>query len=192
MSDSPREPGTVSFRRMEDATPEDFEIIAANDRLTDRELPDRILEHLRMQADDCGAYQIDRLAHVLQTATRAEADGADEDWIVGCLLHDLGDVLAPHTHAEVAAEILRPFVRDEVTWVVGHHGLFQKIYYANLSEEQRHVRRKLEGHPYYELAVRFCQQWDQCSFDPDYPWQPLEHFEPIVRQVFTRRPFSQS
>ncbi len=101
---------TVSFRSMEEPTPSDFDIIAANDRQTDRELPGRILAHLEMQANDAGAYRVDRLTHVLQTATRAEADGADDDWIVGCLLHDLGDVLAPHTHTEVAAEIIRPFV----------------------------------------------------------------------------------
>ena len=181
---------TVSFLRMSDATPEDFDIIQANDRLTDRELPDRILNHLRLQADDCGAYRVDRLTHVLQTATRAEAEGADDDWIVGCLMHDIGDVLAPHTHAEVAAEIIRPFVREEVTWVVRHHGLFQKIYYANLSDRQRNVREQFQGHPYYDLAVRFCEAWDQMSFDLSFPTQPLEHFEPVVRRVFTRPPFS--
>lgn len=182
----------VSFRRMSDATAEDFDIIAANDRVTDRELPDRILTHLRGQQDDSGAYQVDRLVHVLQTATRAERDGVDEDWVVGCLLHDLGDVLAPHTHAEVAAEILRPFVREEVTWVVRHHGLFQKTYYANLPDELRNVRDQFEGHPNYGLALRFCEQWDQNSFDPDYDTLPLEHFEPALRRVFSRPPFSTS
>lgn len=181
---------TVSFRQMSDATPADFDIIAANDRLTDEELPDRILAHLRMQASDNGAYRIDRLAHVLQTATRAEADGADDDWIVACLLHDIGDVLAPHTHAEVAAEILRPFVRSEVTWVVRHHGVFQKIYYANLPDEVRRARDRYREHPNYDLAVKFCEKWDQCSFDPDYPTRPLEHFEPMLRRVFSRQPFA--
>lgn len=180
---------SVSFVRMSDATAEDFDIIQANDRLTDRELPDRIMEHLRLQAADSGAYQVDRLMHVLQTATRAEADGADDDWLVGCLMHDIGDVLAPHTHAEVAAEIIRPFVREEVTWVVRYHGLFQKFYYANLPDAQRNVRDQFKDHEYYRLAVRFCEEWDQKSFDPNFPTKPLEHFEPVIRRVFSRLPF---
>ncbi len=181
---------TVSFRSMEEATPGDFDIIAANDRQTDRDLPDRILAHLKIQADDAGAYRVDRLAHVLQTATRAEADGADDDWVVGCLLHDLGDVLAPHTHAEVAAEVIRPFVRPEVTWVVRHHGYFQKYYYANLPDDQRNVREQFRGHQYFDAALRFCEQWDQRSFDPDFKTQTLAHFEPTLRRVLARKPFA--
>ena len=180
---------SVTFSRMSDATPDDFDIIQANDRLTDRELPDRILAHLCLPAADCGAYKVDRLTHVLQTATRAEADGADDDWIVGCLMHDIGDVLAPHTHAEVASEIIRPFVRDEVTWVVRHHGFFQKIYYANLTDEQRNVRDQFKEHKYYRAAVRFCEEWDQLSFDPNYATKPLAHFEPVLRRIFSRPPF---
>jgi predicted HD phosphohydrolase len=34
------------------------------------------------------------------------------------------------------------------------------------------------------LAVQFADEWDQNSFDPDYPTKPLSHFEPLVRQVF--------
>lgn len=180
----------VAFTRMSDGTSEDFEIIAENDRRTDENLPDRILEHLRMQQLDDGAYHVDRLEHVLQTATRAERDGADDDWIVGSLLHDIGDVLAPHTHGEVAYEILRPFVREEVAWVVRHHGLFQRYYNASLTPEQRNAREKLSEHKYYQAAVDFCEKWDQVSFDPSYPSEKLEHFEPVLRRVFCRSPFS--
>ena len=34
------------------------------------------------------------------------------------------------------------------------------------------------------LAEKFADQWDQIAFDPEYDTLPLEHFEPIVRQVF--------
>lgn len=185
-------PPTVSFRRMRDGSVEDFQIIDANDELTAEQLADRIIEQLRLQADDDGAYQIDRLQHVLQTATRAELDGADDDWIAAALLHDLGDILAPHTHGEVAAEIVRPFLREQAVWVVKHHGLFQRYYYASLTESQRNYRDRFRSHPHYQAAVDFCERWDQCSFDPEYATQPLEHFEPVLRRVFSRTPFDAS
>ena len=38
------------------------------------------------------------------------------------------------------------------------------------------------------LAERFADEWDQNAFDPDYDTLPLEHFEPMVREVFSRPP----
>jgi hypothetical protein len=32
---------------------------------------------------------------------------------------------------------------------------------------------------------RFCE-WDQASFDPDYPTRPLAHFEPLQRRILSR------
>ena len=141
-----------------------------------------------MALDD-GAYKISRLDHVLQCATRASRDGADDDWVAAALLHDLGDVLAPFTHGQVAAEILRPFVKDEVTWVVRNHGIFQMFYNKSLSPQERHSRDQFKDHPNYQLAVDFCEKWDQCSFDPHYPTEKLEFFTPLIKRVFTRSPF---
>ena len=177
----------VGFTRMRDGSVEDFELIDENDALTSEQLPDRVLAHLRLLAHDDGAYRIDRLQHLLQTATRAERDGADDDWIVAALLHDLGDVLAPFTHGAAAAEILRPFVRDEVEWVVRHHPTFQRYYYANRPASERNARDRFRDHPHYRAAIDFSERWDQCSFDPDYDTLPLEHFEPVLRRVFSRR-----
>jgi hypothetical protein len=36
--------------------------------------------------------------------------------------------------------------------------------------------------------VHFCAAWDQSSFDPDYPSEPLSTFEPLVRRIFARAP----
>ena len=178
----------VSFRRMRDATAEDFAIIERNDLLTARDLPDRVLALLRMLEEDDGAYQVSRLRHVLQTATRAERAGADDEWVLAALLHDVGDVIAPFTHGQVAAEILRPFVPEEVAWTVRHHGLFQRFYDVRLPDEQRRARERFVDHPHYAATVEFCERWDQCSFDPDYRDEPLEHFEPLVRELLTRAP----
>ena len=179
---------TVSFTSMSEGTAEDFRVIAANDAQTALEHPDRLIDHLKLMAEDDGAYQVDRLAHLLQTATRCERDGGDDDWIIAALMHDLGDVLAPFSHAEVAAEILRPYVREEVYWAVKHHALFLNYFNKSLSEEQRQERESYQDSPHYQATIDFCERWDQCSFDPNYASEPLEHFIPVIRRVFTRKP----
>ena len=173
---------------MSEGTPEDFRLIHANDAASLRDLPQRLLVLLRLLAGDDGAYQIDRLQHVLQTATRAELDGADDDWVVACLLHDVGDVIAPHAHGEVSAEILRPYVRPEVCWVVRQHPLFQRYYDKSLPAPERAAREALRDHPYFERTLEFCERWDQVSFDPEHETRQLEHFEPALVRVFSRPP----
>ena len=180
---------TVSFRQMKDGTEAEYLFLQQLEREYISRLPDRILHALRSLDDGLGGYRVTRLEHSLQTATRAEADGADEDMIAGALLHDLGDALAPENHSNYAAEVVRPYVRAEVTWVVEHHGLFQKVYYARFFGEDPELRAAYRAHPHYESCVRFCERWDQAAFDPDYPTRPLEHFAPLVRRVFSRRAF---
>jgi len=183
---------TVSFRQMKDGTEAEYLFLSRLERDHIRRLPDRILNALRAMDDGLDGYRVTRLAHSLQTATRAEADGADEEMIAGALIHDLGDSLAPENHSQYAAEIIRPYVRAEVTWVVEHHGLFQKVYYAHFFGEDPELRAAYRDHPYYASCVRFCERWDQAAFDPDYATQPLEHFEPLLRTIFSRRAFDPS
>jgi predicted HD phosphohydrolase len=180
---------TVSFRQMKDGTKAEYLFLGELEREYIRRLPDRILAALSAMEDGLSGYRVTRLGHSLQTATRAEADGADEEMIAGALIHDLGDALAPENHSNYAAEIIRPYVRAEVTWVIEHHGLFQKIYYAHFLGEDPELRAAHRDHRWYESCVRFCERWDQAAFDPDYPTRPLGHFEPLVRRIFSRRAF---
>lgn len=180
---------TVSFRQMKDGTKEDYDLLARLEAEYVAGLPDRILEALRELEETLGGYQVTRLEHSLQSATRAEADGADEEMVLGALLHDLGDDLAPANHSQYAAAIIRPYVREEVTWIVEHHGIFQKHYFGHHTGEDPDARDRFRDHPWYDSAVRFCERWDQAAFDPDYPSKPLEYFEPLVRKIFAREPF---
>ena len=180
---------SVTFRQMKDGTEAEYLFLHRLEREHIARLPDRILDALRSLDDGLAGYRVTRLEHSLQTATRAEADGADEEMIAGALIHDLGDGLAPENHSSYAAEIIRPYVRAEVTWVVEHHGVFQKVYYGRFFGEDPELRAAYRDHPCYESCVRFCERWDQAAFDPDYPTRPLEHFEPLVRRIFSRRAF---
>ena len=174
---------TVSFARMIDGMREDYELLERKGRPYVAALPDRLLDLLRSMAHAFEGYQISSLGHVLQTATRAERDGADDQMIVAALLHDIGDVYAPLNHAEFAAAVLRPYVREEVHWIVFHHHAFQLHYYGHHIGLDRNMRDRYRGSPYFDACVRFCERWDQASFDPAYDTFPLAHFEPALRRV---------
>ena len=173
---------------MKDGTAAEFQLLKDLDEEFGKTLPNRILSMLQLLAADDAGYQISRLDHVLQTATRAYRDGASDEWIVAALLHDVGDVIAPDNHSVVAAEILKPFVSEEVFWVVRHHGLFQGVYYWHHIGRDQNAREAYRGHPYFGSAEKFCERWDQNSFDPAYDTLPLEFFVPYVERVFRAQP----
>ena len=181
---------TVSFTQMKDGTAEDYALLHDLEQDYHKGTAGRLLAELRRQGDETiEGYKITRLDHALQSATRARREGADTDWVVAALLHDIGDGLAPQNHDKFAAEILRPFMRDEVVWTVEHHGAFQMVYYAHHYGWDPEERQKYKDSPYYQSCVDFCERWDQASFDPDYPQDSLESFEDEVRQVFARKAY---
>ena len=181
---------TVSFTAMKDGTREEYALLARLEKPFLALTADRVLDELR-RADEVTleGYKISRLTHGLQSATRAMRDGADIDWVVGALLHDIGDGLAPQNHDRMSAEVIRPFVRWDVAWVVEHHGIFQMLYYAHHYGWDRDARERFRDHPCFDSCAEFCERWDQSSFDPDYPTEPLSRFEPMLREVFGRKAY---
>ena len=177
----------VTFTAMIDGTQADYDLLAAYDEAHPDTIADRVLGWLKAM-DVESPYHVTRLGHSLQTATRAERDGADEETIVCALLHDVGDVLAPANHSQIAAALLAPYVGEKNHWIIKHHGVFQGYYYFHYFDQDRNARERFRDHPYYEACVDFCARWDQTSFDPDYPTEPLEHFEPLVRALFSKPP----
>ena len=176
---------------MKDGTKEDYELLAELEKPYFGMTADRILAELNRHGDDTlSGYRVTRLEHALQSATRAVRDGADLDWIVGALLHDIGDGLAPQNHDRFSAEVIRPFVREEVTWVVEHHGIFQMVYYAHHYGWEPNARDRFRENIYYQSCADFCERWDQSSFDPDYNSECLDYFEPMVREVLSRKAYS--
>jgi len=180
---------TVSFTRMDEGTEAEYALLTRAAKVhRDQTLCDNVLDLLRRMKGPKLGYQIDRYEHSLQTATRAERDGADEETIVCALLHDIGDVVAPDNHSELAAAVLRPYISDKNYWILKHHGVFQGYYYFDKIGLDRDARDRFRDHPFFDECERFCDRWDQTSFDPEYHTLPLEHFEPMVRRLFEREP----
>jgi predicted HD phosphohydrolase len=184
---------TVSFTDMASGTREEYLLLKDLEGPFIAGTARRVLRELELQeTETLPGYLVTRLTHSLQTATRAMRDGMDEDWIVSALLHDIGDGLAPENHSEIAAGILRPFVKAECIWTIEHHGEFQMYYYGHHYGWDRNQRDQYRGHEFYDACDRFCAEWDQTSFDPDYDTEPLSTFVPMVERIFARPAWKQT
>jgi predicted HD phosphohydrolase len=173
----------ATFTNMEQSTAEDWATIGTNFVALARKLPDRVLAHLQLLDGDYGGFAVDRLTHSLQTATRAQRAGENEEYVVCALLHDIGDTLGSYNHADIAAAILRPFVSEENHWMVEKHAIFQGYYFFHHLGMDRDLREQFRGHPGFERTASFCERYDSPAFDPTGETLPLEVFEPMVRRV---------
>jgi len=179
----------VNFTEMKNGTKEDYQLLEKYEKNFERQTADRILKYLSAQTTTLEGYQITRLEHSLQAATRAFKDGESEEMVVATLLHDIGDDLAPYNHAEYAAAILRPYVSEKTHWILLKHGEFQMYYYAHYLGADRNKRGQYKDHKFFKDCVKFCEQWDQNSFDPEYKSLKIKDFEPLIRKIFSRKPF---
>jgi predicted HD phosphohydrolase len=173
------------FTDMKDGTQEDWSRIAGQFFPFVAKLPDRVLDHLLLLKGDSGGFIVDRLTHSLQTATRAHADGRDEEYVVCALLHDVGDSLCSFNHPAVAAAILKPFVSPENHWMVENHDTFQGYYFFHFIGRDRDARDRFAGHPWYARTEEFCAKYDAPAFDPAYETLSLDFFEPMLRRVLS-------
>ena len=182
--------GRTGFRTLEEATLSDWQsIIRAEtaDRAA-RSTGDRLLDILAsMQNADSLGSPINLYMHSLQTATRAMRAGEDDELVVVALFHDVGEALCDNQHGLVAAELLSPWISERRTWLLVQHVAFQQFHFVNHPSVERNARDRFFGHPFYAETARFCQLYDQNSFDSDYPTAPLQEFVPIVRRLFARR-----
>ncbi len=182
----------ATFTTFEESTQQEWREIMQQLPTTQAMAAHNALEQLRMLGSDHGGFPVSRLEHSLQTATRADADGRDEEYVLCALLHDIGDTLAPYNHPAIGAAMLKPFVSDAHHWMVEHHGIFQGYYFWHHIGADRNTRDQFRDSPYYELTEEFCAKYDQTAFDPDYVSAPLEHFEPLIRQYLVPSGFDHS
>jgi len=178
----------TSFTTFEGSTREDWAIIMKEIVHTQAAAAENIIEQMRMLERDQGGFPVSRLEHSLQTATRAEKDGRDEEYVLCALVHDIGDTLAPYNHPDIAAAIVKPFVSEANHWMVAHHGIFQGYYFWHHIGADRNARDAYADSPFYEQCEEFCAKYDQTAFDADYVSNPLSYYEPLLHQFFTPKP----
>ena len=177
---------TASFTRMDESTAEQWAVIGMETAKNQSRVADRILDLLRSLADITDGFNCDQLTHSLQTATLAEKAGADDDMVFAALCHDIGKAISVPNHPHISAEIIRPYVRDDVYRAIDAHQDFQGRHYYHHFGGDPDARDQYQGEPWFDLAAQFADDWDQAAFDPDGETLPLEHFEPLVRDITAR------
>jgi predicted HD phosphohydrolase len=176
----------TTFTRMDLSTPEQWAVIGKETFEHQDRAAERALGMLRSLAEITDGFAVDQLTHSLQTATLAEQAGADEEMVFASLLHDIGKAVSVPNHPEIAAAIIRPYVRPDVYEVIRAHQDFQGRHYYHHFGGDPNARAQYEGAPWFDLAAQFADEWDQTAFDPDYDTLKLDHFEPLVRERMAR------
>ncbi len=174
----------ATFTRMDESTAEEWAEIGRQTAANQGRVADSILAMLRSLAAVTDGFATDQLTHCLQTATLAEKAGADTELIVASLCHDVGKAVSVPNHGAIAAEMLRPYVRPDLTWMLQVHQDFQGQHYYHHFGVDPNKRDAYKDHPAYGITATFTDDWDQIAFDPNAETYPLEHFEPMVREVF--------
>lgn len=179
------------YTRMDEGTVEDYARLRECNIAFREATADRVLAQLGMLRNSFEGLRVSRYEHSLQTATRALRAGECEEIVVAALLHDIGDLLSPENHADIAADVLRPFVSRHTFWMVKHHGIFQGYYFWDKIGKDKNERERFRDHPAFEMTERFCGEYDQTAFDPDYDTLPIDAFVPMVKRIFARPPWGE-
>jgi predicted HD phosphohydrolase len=176
----------ATFTRMDQSTAADWQCIVGEFMPFSRQLPDRILAHLKLLDGDYGGFPVDRYTHCLQTATLALRDGRDDEYVVCALLHDIGDTLGCYNHPDIAAAVLKPFVSEANHWMVQNHGIFQGYNFFHHIGLDRNLRDNFKGHEHYARTEEFIALYDNPAFDAKAETLPIAEFELMVRRVFAQ------
>src|SRR3954463_10493422 len=148
---------------------DEWAVIGAETAKNQGRVADRVLEMLRSLSDITDGFATDQLTHCLQTATLAERAGADQEVVVASLCHDIGKAVSVPNHPEIAAAILKPYVRPEVHDMIRVHQDFQgRHYYHHFGgdPDAREKHREALDPETFALCERFADEWDQVAFDP--------------------------
>jgi predicted HD phosphohydrolase len=179
-----------TFTTIDESTSADWRVIGRQMRVTQHMVADHVLMLMRTLGSDHGGFPVTRLEHCLQTATRAERAGHDDEYVLCALVHDIGDALAPYNHPAIAASMLHGLVSEANLFMVEHHDVFQGFHFWDKIGMDRDAREQFRDSEWFDQTADFCERFDGVSFDPAYRSEPLEHFEPLVRNFFAsvRRP----
>lgn len=187
------EPNVVSYRRLDQGTRSEFlnQGPAWASLVSPLALAERALDLLTSMDSESTrfGFRVNAYEHALQTATLAHRDGRDEAYVVMALFHDVGEAVWPANHGEIAAAMLRPYVSEELYFILKYHDLFQGYHYAHHFDLDRHARRRLQGSPFYQACADFTDLYDARAFDETYASLPLSFFEPMVSRLFQTKPY---
>jgi len=173
----------ATFTSFQESTADDWAKIIPQLSTTQTMVADRVLRLLGELEIDHGGFPVNRLEHSLQTATRAERDNRDDEYVFCALIHDIGDTLSPFNHPDIAAAIVKPFVSEANHFMVKNHGVFQGYYFWDYIGMDGNAREEFRDSPHFDYTEEFTRLYDQTAFDATYTSNPLEHYAPLIRDI---------
>jgi predicted HD phosphohydrolase len=147
--------------------------------------PRQIMESLARLKDIEVGFAADQLTHSLMAATLARRAGGSDEEVVAALCHDLGKLFSIPNHGPIAAEMLKPYVSEDLYQTIYWHQDFQGRYYYEHLGKPGNMRDRFRNEPWFATAERLVDEWDAPAFDPSFDVDPLESFAPEVTRVFT-------
>lgn len=191
------------FRNLRDATKSDFDRMGVEyDKAVSRKTLDKMVALLEGLRDSFLGAPVSLYEHNVQTASRAFRAGEDDDTVTAALFHDVFETLGVKNHGELSAALLAPWLTPKNTWMLAHHEIFQSYYYFDYYDGLDKNRRDMflptnatrndheaQMADFYNWTVYFCEEYDQASFDKDYPSLPLEALLPSVERVLKRKQY---
>jgi predicted HD phosphohydrolase len=174
------------FTRMDESTREQWTFIGEETARVQADVPAGIMRMLESLSGLYGGFGVSQLHHALQTATMARRANASDEMVLASLCHDIGKAVSIPNHGEISAAILRKYVSTDAYHVILTHQDFQGRHYYEYFGQSPSLRDRYRNEPWFALAERFTDEWDQAAFDPKYAVLPLAEFEPLVRQFFGR------
>jgi HD domain len=146
-------------------------------------------------------YRFGPATHVLQSARLALKNGTSEKVVLACLLHDIAITgFIRSDHGYWAAQLLEPYVDEEVSWAIRHHQALRFFPDESVGYQYPQMYVRLFGpdytpEPYIQEAHRYARahKWymtsrlitvnDLYAFDPSVQVS-LEEFTDIVGRNF--------
>ncbi len=174
---------TTNFTNIKDSTSEDWKLIDHSYIELRNQLPNRLIDSLKLLDTIQGALPVSRLSHSLQAATRAFKDNKDDHYVFAALFHDIGSYFTHVNHAEISAAMIHPYVGDKLHWIVLNHEIFQSFHYFDKLNLDKNAREKYSTHMYYNDTIEFCEKYDAPSWDKSYQFKKLEEFYDLVDSV---------
>jgi predicted HD phosphohydrolase len=174
------------FTDMRQGTAEDWAHIADEHRKhIASEAPKQIMEGLRRLAAIEVGFAANQLTHCLMAGTLARRAGGSDEEVVAALCHDLGKLFSIPNHGPIAAEMLKPYVSEDIYHAIYWHQEFQGRYYFEHLGKDPEGRERFRNESWYAFAEKLVDDWDAPAFDPDFEVDPLESFEPEVTRIFS-------
>jgi hypothetical protein len=178
---------TFRFRRMDESTAEQWAVIGAQTFEHQDRVASQVLDMLQGLRAITDGFAVDQLTHSCRRPPGPRSRGPTPRWSWPRSATTSASTSRCPTTPASRPRSCGPTCATRSSQVILAHQDFQgRSTTTTTSAVTPNAREQYRDEPWFALAAQFADEFDQNSFDPDYPTKPLSHFEPLVREVFAK------